>query len=97
MKCETCNSCLIHVKKTLLKYNLYGIHNFLDQPIKNPVWKRTLKEAVNKYLPEGNFKLEIRILKPLYQDFASIIENNEQSPCDVVWLPSKQDKDSGFT
>ena len=27
----------------------YDIHNYFDQPIKSTVWKRTLREAVNKY------------------------------------------------
>ena len=47
--------------KTLLKYNLNDIQNYLDQPTKKTVWKRIISEAVNKYWKE------ISSLVPLYR------------------------------
>ena len=40
IKHDKSNSWFIHVKKTLLKYELCEIQNYIDQPIKKTVWKK---------------------------------------------------------
>ena len=63
MKHDKSNSWFIHVKRTLLKYELCEIQNYIDQPIKKTVWKKTVGKAVNKY-----WQKEISSLVPYYRN-----------------------------
>ena len=97
MKHDKSNSWFIHVKKTLLKYELCEIQNYIDQPIKKTVWKKTVGKAVNKY-----WQKEISSLVPYYRNLQHLnvetfkpghlhplLKVNVQSSRDVVRLPSK--------
>ena len=49
VKSDKSNSWYIHVKKTLMKYELNDIQDYLETPLKKITWKKNVNDAINRY------------------------------------------------
>ena len=90
-------SWFVYARKTLLKYDLGDIHEHLENPYENNLWKATLNKTVNKYWQSYistssvfYYKLEFLNMKSYkLGTIHLLLKLNIHSARSVIRMPSK--------
>ena len=71
VKSNKSNNWYIHVKKTLMKYELNDIQDYLETPLKKITWKKKVNGTINRF-----WEKEFKTIIPFYKNLQYLnIEN----------------------